>query len=216
MLLSREHSWSPMKPAAAATRALETVDDQLSLYRQPPCYESWAPGWVANEHGASLDQAILLGNRHGASWATEWVADIHDTCLWLPEDQDLSLGGPTTPEDLGPPTQVDVVPQSPPAAHAPVQETAWAEIFPDAGLDLHGPLLVASDPRTPVTVRPNKQAHEGQQLSTGDNNQDHEVQPAHPTVDGPATTTQRSPTVRPTSVKDFIAGLRLPLEPPLI
>lgn len=80
-----------------------------------------------------------------------------------------------------------------------------------------------------LSVGADSQAHETQELSTGDTNKAHEVSPAHPTVDGPASMTQHtnllpimpppvagSPTVRPVSVQDFIACLKLPLEPPLI
>ena len=65
-----------------------------------------------------------------------------------------------------------------------------------------------------------------QQLSVGASNDEHEGQPAQPTDDGPSalvhgtdpppTSVAASPSVQPTSVEDCIAGLKLPLEVPLI
>jgi hypothetical protein len=62
-----------------------------------------------------------------------------------------------------------------------------------------------------------------QQLSVRASNNAHEGQPVQPTSDGPSTrdgppptSAAASPSVQPTSVKDFIAGLKLSLEKTLI
>jgi len=87
--------------------------------------------------------------------------------------------------------------------------------------------MCAHLPPQQLFVRATSQAHEAQpqQLSIGAYDDGHDGQPAQPTDDGPSTpvhgtdpppSVADSPIVQPTSVEDFIVGLKLPLEKPLI
>ena len=75
--------------------------------------------------------------------------------------------------------------------------------------------MCADLPPQPLSVGATNQAHEAQpqQLSLGSSDGDHEGQPTQPLNNGPSTPVHRT---EPTSVEDFIAGLKLPLEKPLI